>query len=482
MESLKKRVQAYVSNQNEDFLRRAQQVQTSDLYPSKAYSPQSIDEVISKGEGNEVKVAGRIMSKRVMKTSSFLTIQDDGQELQIYLNANDGINYETFVKDSDIGDIVGFEGTLFTTNTGELTVRANQYQTLAKSLRPLPDKRKGIVDPHIRETRRHLDMLVNEESRERLLLRSQANQIIRNYLLDEGFVEVETPILQPIYGGANARPFKTIYHAEDNAQAFLRISNELYLKRIIAGGVNKVFEFAKDFRNEGIDKTHNPEFTQLELYEAYEDYFSMMDRVEDIFRSLAEGLENPTPTFMGSKVNLEQPWTRMAMTDSLQEIGGLDIDPEDEEEVVRLAASELDLQSEEYGNALLNLFEEFVEPNLIQPSMIYDYPISVSPLAKNHRSKEGFTERFEFFIAGKEFGNAYSELNDPLEQRLRFLAQLESRDEESHPLDENYLSVLEDGLPQTGGLGIGMDRVCMLFSNTDSIRDVLFFPFKKPRK
>ena len=483
-EGIESQITSYLLDQGEDFNRRFDQTQNRNMFPAKSYNPQRLPEVKNMGVGSPVRTAGRVIFKRVMGKTTFLNIQEAGSVVQVYTNKGETQNYDFIRRELDIGDIVGFEGELFKTQTDELTLRTSDYQVLGKSLRPLPDKHAGLKDPHLRAKKRNLDLIVNEESRKALHVRSIANQTIRNYLTGRDFIEVETPILQPIYGGANARPFVTTLNAEGGSDAYLRISNELYLKRLIMGGLERVFEFAKDFRNEGIDKTHNPEFTQLELYQAYADYFDMMDRAEDIFTEVAKKIGKSKFKFMGHDVDMSEKWSRVSMEESLREIGELDIDIEDREKVISFVKEkDIDFDGElNYGNALLALFEEFVEPKLIQPNIIFDYPVEVSPLAKNHRSKPGMVERFEFFIGGKEFGNAYSELNDPIEQRRRLLHQhsMRSNDEEAHPLDEDFLNAMEYGMPQTGGLGIGMDRLCMLFAERDTIRDVLYFPFKKP--
>lgn len=472
----------YILSRGEDFARRYESSsQFGSAYPAASIDVSPISLV--KQESNidtYHSIAGRVMLKRNLGSVSFITLKDDGQEMQLFFKKNILDDYKQIVKSMDLGDVVHVAGRVFKTRTDELTLEVDSYSVLSKSLHPFPDKHKGISDQYTREKSRHLDILINDESREALLVRSQANQAIREYLLSHDFLEVETPILQPIYGGANARPFMTKYHAEGNADAFLRISNELYLKRLVAGGINRVFEFAKDFRNEGIDRTHNPEFTQLELYQAYADYFTMMDHVENIFSVVSDRLGKNTSTFMGYEINLKGDWNRISMLDSLREIGDVNFDLQDRDEVV-VAASEFDHTIDSYGRAILTLFEEFVEPKLIQPTIVYDYPIETSPLAKTHRSDPGLVERFEFFIGGKEFGNAYSELNDPLEQRIRFMEQqkLSEVDDEAHPLDEDFLKVMEDGMPPMGGLGIGTDRLAMLFSDRSSIRDVLFYPFKK---
>ncbi|MCA9459337.1 MAG: lysine--tRNA ligase [Nanoarchaeota archaeon] len=477
-------IDTYLSNQGEDFNRRHSQTLNSDFYPAQSYKPERIAQIRELDLGDNVKTAGRVISKRDMGKTIFLTIQEGGNRIQIYANKKTLDDYDFIKKELDIGDIVGFEGDLFRTKTDELTVKAIGYKVLGKSLRPLPDKHAGLKDEHLRIKRRHLDLIVNEESRNALHVRNIANQAIRNYLIDNNFIEVETPILQPIYGGANARPFITNLNAEGRVPAYLRISNELYLKRLIMGGLERVFEFAKDFRNEGIDKTHNPEFTQLELYQAYADYFDMMDRAEAIFSNVAKKLGRSQYNFMGNNIDLDKKWKRISMEDSIIEIGELNLDLNDREKVISFARENnigLDKESN-YGNALLGIFEEYVESKLIQPIIIYDYPIEVSPLAKNHRFKPGMVERFEFFIGGKEFGNAYSELNDPIEQRRRLLHQqsMKDSDDEVHPIDEDFLEAMEYGMPQTGGLGIGMDRLAMLFAQRNTIRDVLYFPFKKP--
>lgn len=471
----------YLNSQSEEFNRRVNSLgDRKNSYPAHSILNSPISQVKDPSQiDNYYGVAGRVISKRVMGNASFVHIYDDGKEMQLFLNVHNVPDYKNLMKSMDLGDIISVRGKVFETRTKEITLSVDSFELLAKSLHPFPDKQKGITDQYTREKLRHLDLIVNEGTREAMLTRSKVNQSIREYLLEDSFIEVETPILQPIYGGANARPFKTTFHAQGNADAYLRISNELYLKRIVTGGINRVFEFAKDFRNEGIDRTHNPEFTQLELYQAYADYFTMMGHVENIFRKIADDMGKSSYEFLGHTIDVTK-WKRISMLDSLKNIGLVDIDVTDKDAVIDYA-KKFDDSVTNYGTGILAIFEEKVEPELIQPTIVYDYPIEVSPLAKNHRSLDGFVERFEFFIGGKEFGNAYSELNDPLEQRLRFMDQqkLKEVDDEAHPLDEDFLRVMEDGMPPMGGLGIGTDRLAMLFSEKNTIRDVLFFPFKK---
>ncbi len=474
----------YIDNQSDDFKRRYSQILNSNMFPSAAFSPLNLENALQLDIGSIAKVAGRIISKRVMGQSTFLTIRSEGTDLQIFLNKKElgETVYSKLKKDIDVGDIFGFSGEIFDTKTNQRSLKVKDFTPLAKSLRPLPDKHKGLKDEDLRVRLRHIDLATNNQSREALLVRSKANQTIRDFLLDDGFIEVETPILQPIYGGANARPFLTELNAHGSSKVYLRISNELYLKRLIMGGLERVFEFAKDFRNEGIDKTHNPEFTQLELYQAYADYYVMMDKAENIFKKVASRFGETNYKFMGHNVNIED-WTRITMKDSIRQIGNINIDLDDREKVISyLRENNIPFKGElNYGNALLGLFEEKVEEQLIQPTIIYNYPVETTPLAKNHRTEPGMVERFEFFMGGKEFGNAYSELNDPLVQRKRFEDQQRMRenDDEVHPIDEDFLTAMEYGMPQTGGLGIGMDRLSMLFAQRDNIRDVLYFPFRR---
>jgi lysyl-tRNA synthetase class 2 len=385
----------------------------------------------------------------------------------------------------DIGDHIGVEGKVFVTKTGEKTIRAKDFTILSKSLRPLPEKWHGLQDKEIRYRQRYLDLIVSPRVKETFLTRTKIIQKMREFLDDLGFVEVETPILQPIYGGASARPFVTHHNVLD-MDLYLRIADELYLKRLIIGGFEKVYEFCKDFRNEGMDKNHNPEFSMLELYQAYADYNEIMELYRKMLIYVTEEIFGSTKfTYQGNEINLGEEWKKIPILDSIKEIGGVDVAEKDEKEL-REIAENLELNIAEGANKwkiVDTLFDNLVQPKLIQPTFITDYPMEISPLAKKHRKKEGLTERFELFIGGLELGNAFSELNDPLDQRKRFEQQKKLRelgDEEAQVLDEDYLRALEYGMPPTGGLGVGIDRVVMLFTDSSSIRDVIFFPQMRP--
>ncbi|GIX05939.1 MAG: lysine--tRNA ligase [Candidatus Poribacteria bacterium] len=435
-----------------------------------------------------VRIAGRIMTRRIHGGSSFAHLQDETGRIQIYLRRNvlGQEDYETFRRLLDIGDILGVEGKVFRTRTGELTVEVESYQLLAKALRPLPEKWHGLTDVETRYRQRYLDLIVNPHVREVFRKRTLIVQTIREFLNRRGYLEVETPILQPLYGGANARPFTTHHHALD-ATFYLRISNELYLKRLIVGGFERVYEFSRDFRNEGIDRFHNPEFTLMECYEAYADYERMMDLTEEMLEQVALAVHGTTEVeFQGQKLNFARPWRRISMVEAIRQTTGIDVLAQDVAGLRKLLLErglpEEDLETE-WGSLVAQLFEETVEKTLVQPTIVYDYPLEVSPLAKKKRGDQRFVERFEPYVAGMEIGNAFSELNDPDDQRKRFEAQMARRragDEEAQPLDEDYLRALEYGMPPTGGLGIGIDRLVMVMTDMPSIRDVILFPQLRP--
>jgi lysyl-tRNA synthetase class 2 len=450
-------------------------------------------------EGQTVRVAGRIMSKREHGKASFAHIADASGRVQIYVRIDEvgEDRYELF-RLLDIGDFLGVEGQVFRTRTGEITVKAQQIELLAKNLRPLPvvkerivDGRREVYDPfsdvELRYRQRYVDLVVNPDVREVFIKRSRILSAMRRFLDGKGYIEVETPVLQPIYGGASARPFITHHNALD-VDLYLRIADELYLKRLIVGGFEGVYEISKDFRNEGIDRFHNPEFTMMELYVAYEDYHFMMDLVEEMIGYIAnEVLGTLEIEYQGHSLRLDPPWPRKRYFDAIEEVTGFALKGRSEEEI-RAAARQLGLETEEWwdkGKLLDEIFKEKVEPTLIQPTFIIDYPVELSPLAKRHREDPELVERFEPFIAGHEIGNAFSELNDPLDQRERFERQMllrERGDEEAHVLDEDYLRALEYGMPPTAGLGIGVDRLVMLLTNQPSIRDVILFPQMRPEK
>ncbi|MDX1617144.1 MAG: lysine--tRNA ligase [Balneolaceae bacterium] len=451
-------------------------------------------------ELERVSVAGRIMTRRVMGKSTFFNLQDSEGEIQIYIRQDDvgeGTYDKVFKKLTDIGDIVGIRGFVFKTRTGETTVHAEEFRLLSKTLRPIPIPKEvetdegetktydAFTDREQRYRQRYLDLIVNPEVRKTFRKRTEMVQAMRNIMNGRGYLEVETPILQPVYGGASARPFVTHHNALD-MKLYLRIANELYLKRLIVGGYDGVYEFSKDFRNEGLSRFHNPEFTQVELYVAYQDYNWMMDFVEEMIEQVVRELHG-TPKVMagGNEIDFKRPWPRIPMFEAIENETGKDLYRKDLEELESIAADlgiELD---DSYGKGKIvdEIFEEFVEPNLIQPTFITDYPIEMSPLAKKHRSKEGLVERFECICNGKEIANAFTELNDPIDQRERFEEQAKLReagDEEAMELDEDFLRALEYGMPPTAGLGIGIDRLAMILTDSDSIRDVLFFPQMKP--
>ncbi|KAA3608453.1 MAG: lysine--tRNA ligase [Calditrichaeota bacterium] len=450
-------------------------------------------------EGQSVSVAGRIMAVRMMGKASFCHIQDMQGRIQLYI-ARDAIGEDVYkmFKMLDIGDHIGVTGTVKKTKMGEVSVFATSLELLSKSIRPLPiakekmeDGKKIIydqfVDKELRYRQRYTDLVVNPEVRDAFIKRSKIITAIREVLDGNEFLEVETPVLQSIYGGAAARPFTT-HHNTLDMKLYLRIANELYLKRLIVGGFDRVYEFAKDFRNEGMDRFHNPEFTQVELYVAYKDYNWMMDFVEKIFSHVAKKVVGGTSLqFNEHEIELSGPWRRLPILDSIKEYTGHDVSNLDEDGLKNVA-KELNVEiSPEmgYGKIIDEIFGEHVEPKLIQPTFITDHPVEMSPLAKKHRSKPGLVERFEPIIGGKEVGNAFSELNDPIDQRERFMAQMDLKargDEEAQVIDEDFLRALEIGMPPTAGLGIGIDRLTMLFTNQPSIRDVIFFPQMRPEQ
>ncbi len=433
-----------------------------------------------------VSVAGRIMALRGHGAASFGHVEDKTGRLQFYVRKDEiGDEQYRIFKLLDVGDIVGIEGDVFRTKTNELTIRTNRITVLAKSLRPLPEKWHGLRDKELRYRQRYVDMIMSPEVRQVFQQRSLLIETIRRFLLSRGYLEVETPVLQPIYGGASARPFVTHHNALD-IDVYLRIADELYLKRLLVGGLERVFEFAKDFRNEGIDRTHYPEFTMMECYSVYEDYMDFMDMVEELFRVLARELtSNGTVRYRGREIDFSKPWKRVRFFDALENQTGMSLRHSSEADALAAAAKlKVELpKGTSRAAALDEMFSETVEPTLIEPTFIYDYPKELSPLAKDHRSEEGLVERFEPFVCGFEVGNAFSELNDPIEQRKRFEEQARFRqqgDAEAQVLDEDFLRALEHGMPPAAGLGLGIDRLTMIFTDSHSIRDVLFFPQLKP--
>lgn len=455
---------------------------------------------VNKLDYKNVALAGRLMMKRVMGKASFAELQDSTGRIQIYVNRDEicpdedkTLYNSVFKKLMDIGDYIGVRGYVFTTQTGETTVHVKELILLSKALRPLPivkvdaegNTHDAFTDPQQRYRMRYVDLTVNPQVREVFKVRSRVIQSMRNFLLDKGYLEVETPVLQPIYGGAAARPFVTHHNTLDQT-FYLRIANELYLKRLIVGGYDGVFEFAKDFRNEGMDRTHNPEFTQMELYVAYKDYNWMMDLVEEMIEHIVKAVHGTAAIQVGENtINFERPWKRFTMYESIEHFTGIDISEMDEAQL-RDTAKKLHVELDDSmgrGKIIDEIFGEKVEPNLIQPTFITDYPVEMSPLAKKHRSKPGLVERFELILNGKELCNAFTELNDPIDQRERFEEQLElgkRGDEEAMMLDDDFLRALEYGMPPTSGLGIGIDRLVMALTNQRSIQEVLFFPQMRP--
>lgn len=447
-------------------------------------------------------LAGRLMGVRVMGKAAFAVLQDGEGRVQLYVNRDEicpgedkTLYNEFFKKLLDIGDIIGVEGHVFLTQTGEITVHVRSLTLLAKSLRPLPvvktdaegQVHDAFTDPEQRYRQRYVDLIVNPGVRETFIQRSRMIQEMRRFMLDQGYLEVETPILQPIYGGALARPFKTHHNTLDTT-LYLRIANELYLKRLVVGGFDGVFEFAKDFRNEGMSRFHNPEFTLMELYVAYRDCYWMMDFVEAMIEQVSIALHGGTKVRVGDKdIDFQRPWKRYSMAEAIREFTGVDISGMDEN-ALRQAARQLRVEIDDTmgkGKLIDEIFGTHVEPKLIQPTFIMDYPVEMSPLAKKHRDHEGLVERFEVICNAKEIANAFSELNDPLDQRARFEDQLalgKRGDDEAMMLDEDFLRSLEYGMPPTAGIGIGIDRLAMIMTNQDSIQEVIFFPQMRPEK
>ena len=478
-----------------------------DPYPAPKYevstnSKEILEQFVAEKENfNNVRVAGRITSRRIMGKASFVEIQDSQGKIQAYVNRDllcpdeDKTFYNiVFKKLLDIGDIIGVKGDVFVTQMGETSIRVQELTILSKSIRPIPvvKEKDGKIydafsDPEQRYRQRYMDLIVNPQVKETFLKRTKLTNSMRQFLNDKGYLEVETPILQPIYGGAAARPFKTHHNTHDQT-LYLRIANELYLKKLIVGGFDGVYEFGKDFRNEGMDRFHNPEFTQMELYVAYKDYFWMMDLVEEMVEKIALDLNGTTEIKVGGNlINFKRPWKRFTMFEAIEHFTGIDISKMDEKQLIE-TAKKLKVPIDETmgkGKLIDEIFGEKCEQNLIQPTFITDYPVEMSPLAKKHRSVDGLVERFEAIVNGKEICNAYSELNDPIDQRARFEEQLElgkRGDEEAMMLDEDFLRAIETGMPPTSGLGIGIDRLAMIMTNSASIQDVLFFPQMRPEK
>ena len=437
-------------------------------------------------KGIEVSIAGRIMTKRGKGKAGFVHIKDVSGQIQIYVR-KDAIGedaYELF-KMADLGDIVGIKGIVFKTKVGELSIKVNEFTFLTKSLRPLPEKYHGLKDIEERYRKRYLDLITSEESQKTFIARSRIIQAMRRYFDDNGFLEVETPMLHSIAGGASARPFVTHHNALDMPM-YMRIAIELHLKRLIVGGLEKVYEIGRVFRNEGVSTRHNPEFTMLELYEAYADFHDIMDLTENVIAYIAEEVLGTTTIPYGEyEVNLAPKWKRLHMVDAIKEYVGVDFWKEMSVEEARALAKEHDVQITEsmtVGHIINEFFEQKIEEKLIQPTFVYGHPVEISPLAKKNAEDPRFTDRFELFIVAREHANAFTELNDPIDQRQRFEAQLKEREQgndEAHMMDDDYIEALEYGMPPTGGLGIGIDRLVMLLTNSPSIRDVLLFPLMR---
>jgi len=455
---------------------------------NRTHTSKEIVENYDELEGKDVTIAGRIMAKRIMGKASFCHIQDADGRIQSYVSINDlgEESYKQF-KEDDIGDIIGITGFVFKTRTGEISIHAKELTLLSKSLRPLPEKFHGLKDTDLRYRQRYVDLIMNPEVKDTFMKRIQILQEVKNILNEKGYLEVETPILNTIAGGAAASPFIT-HHNTLDMDMYLRIANELYLKRLIVGGFDKVYEMGRMFRNEGMDIKHNPEFTNIELYAAYQDYNDMMDITEEIISRVAQKVLGTTKiTYQGTEIDLTPSWKRISMIDSIKEVTGVDFNNIETDEDAKKAAEELHVELDEMkltrGEIINQVFEAKVEDTLIQPTFIYDYPVEVSPLTKRKPSDPRLTERFEVFIGAREYGNAYSELNDPIDQYERFKKQAEARDagdEEANMMDEDFVNALEYGMPPTGGLGIGIDRLVMLLTDSASIRDVLLFPTMKP--
>ena len=491
----------------QELVRRDSLKKLSDLginsYPAELFdvnnSSQNIKKNFKEGDVLLVSIAGRIMSRRIMGKASFVELQDSHGKIQLYVNRDEMCEGEdktmynqVFKRLLDIGDIIGVTGNVFITKVGEISIMVKSLKVLSKSLRPLPlpktDADGNLFDaftsPEKRYRQRYVDLIVNTGVKKAFIQRTKLTNSMREYLNSNGYLEVETPILQPIYGGASARPFKT-HHNTLDMDLYLRIANELYLKRLIVGGFDGVYEFSKDFRNEGMSRFHNPEFTQMELYVAYKDYNWMMDLVEEMVEKIALDIHGKTEVQVGDNlINFKRPWKRYTMYEAIENFTKIDISKMNESELAT-TAKQLGVQIDSSmgrGKLIDEIFGEFCESKLIQPTFITDYPIEMSPLAKKHRSKEGLVERFEAVCNGKEICNAFSELNDPIDQRERFKDQLELAkrgDEEAMQLDEDFLRSLEYGMPPTAGLGIGIDRLAMIMTNSNSIQDVLFFPQMK---
>ncbi len=459
-----------------------------DPYPPRVRRTHTAAEAISEFEAGksagEISLAGRLMSVRVMGKSTFAHIEDGSGRIQIYLR-QDSLGeeaYEFFKRDFDIGDFIGVTGELFRTRTGEITLQVNSFKMLAKSLHPLPEKWHGLKDVETRYRQRYLDLIANKEVREIFVIRARIVTALRRFLDERGFLEVETPVLQPIYGGAAARPFVT-YHNVLDQELYLRISDELYLKRLIIGGYERVYEIGKDFRNEGVSHKHNPEFTQLEFYQAYADYNDVMEMAEEMISYVAQEVLGTTRiTYQGSEIDLSPPWRRLSLREAIKEESGIDYEeyPDAQSLYQAIKAIGGDVEPKENRGKLIDtLLSNYVEPKLIQPTFLIDYPVEISPLAKRKPGHPDTVERFEGFVGGMEICNAFTELNDPLDQKERFLAQRRAYaagDQEAHQMDTDWLTALSYGMPPTGGFGMGIDRLTMLLTDQVSIREVILFP------
>lgn len=447
-----------------------------------------IEDNFSELEDKEVSISGRVMAIRTHGKASFADLMDISGKIQLYVKVNEvGEDDYSFFNDLDIGDIIGVKGNVFKTRRGQISVKVTSFRLLTKSLRPLPEKWHGLKDKELRYRQRYVDLIVNPEVKETFILRSKIIRGVRDYLEARGFLEVETPMMHPIAGGASARPFITHHNALD-VDLYLRIAPELYLKRLIVGGFEKVFEINRNFRNEGMSYKHNPEFTMMELYQAQADYYDMMELTENLIAHVSEEVLGTTKiTYEDTEIDLTPPWNRMTMIEAVEKYTGINFNDIDGDEEARKAASDIGVEVDDdatKGMVLNEVFEDRVEEKLIQPTFIMDYPIEVSPLAKK-KDDPAYTYRFEAFIYAREMANAFTELNNPIDQKERFEEQVRQRDkgdEEAQMMDEDYVRALEYGMPPTGGLGIGIDRLVMLLTNSSSIRDVILFPTMRPEK
>ena len=438
---------------------------------------------------NIVRIAGRIMSWRDMGKANFIDLRDNTDRIQVYIRSNDvGADvFKEFKKKWDIGDIIGVEGFVFRTRKGEISVHAQKIQLLSKSLLPLPEKWHGLKDQDTRYRQRYVDLIVNPEVKDTFIKRSQITREVRNYLDNMGYIEVDTPVLHTLEIGASARPFVT-HHNTLDMEMYLRIETELYLKRLIVGGFDRVYEVGRIFRNEGMDTSHNPEFTSVEMYQAYTDYIGMMDLIENMYRTIDQKVCGTAKiTYQGVEIDMDSPWERLTMVEAVKKYAGVDYNDWADDAAARACAKEKGVEVDEgdqatKGHVLIAFFDAFVEEKLVQPTIIYDYPVENSPLAKRKPSDPAFTERFEYFIYCREMGNAFSELNDPIDQKERFVKQVNAKRAQgaNAQVDEDFITALEYGLPPTGGLGFGLDRLVMLLTDSPSIRDVLLFPTMKP--